>query len=86
MAVVEACRDAIRQLRERAAATWGIEVDAVEWSEGAAHATNGSAENEPLTLDDLALKAARTGGPITGQAALTARGVGMAFGVHICDV
>jgi CO/xanthine dehydrogenase Mo-binding subunit len=86
MAVVEASRDAIRKLRERAAATWGIEVDAVAWSDGAARATNGSSENAPLSLAELARKAARTGGPITGSASLTARGVGMAFGVHICDV
>jgi CO/xanthine dehydrogenase Mo-binding subunit len=86
MAVVEASRDAIQQLRERAASIWGIEVDEVEWSDGAARATNGSAEQEPLSLGDIALKAARTGGPISGRASLTARGVGMAFGVHICDV
>ncbi len=86
MAVVDACRDVIRQLRERAASIWGIEVDAVKWSDGAARATNGDAGLEPLSLRDIALKAARTGGPISGRASLTARGVGMAFAVHICDV
>ncbi len=86
MAVVEACRDAVRQLRERAAAIWGVEIDGVEWADGEARPTKGGGELEPLTLRDIALKAARTGGPITGRASLTARGVGMAFGVHICDV
>ena len=86
MAVVEASRECIQQLRQRAASIWGIEIDDVEWSEGHARATNGNADLEPLSLGDIALKAARTGGPISGQASLTARGVGMAFGVHICDV
>jgi CO/xanthine dehydrogenase Mo-binding subunit len=86
MAVIEACRDAIGKLRERAASIWGIEVDSVEWSEGEARPTNGQADLEPLSLAELALKAPQTGGPINGQASLNARGVGMAFGVHICDV
>jgi CO/xanthine dehydrogenase Mo-binding subunit len=86
MAVVEACREAIRKLRERAAAIWGIEVDAVEWADGRARATNGQGDLAPLGLADIAAKAARTGGPISAQASLTARGVGMAFGCHICDV
>ena len=86
MAVVEASRDVIRQLRERAASIWDIEVDQVEWSDGKARAQNGGGNLEPLSLADLALKAARTGGPISGQASLNARGVGVAFGAHICDV
>ena len=86
MAVIEASRSAIQQLRERAAQIWGIEVDDVAWADGQAHASNGQSDLEPLGLRDIAMKAARTGGPITGQASLTARGVGMAFGVHICDV
>jgi CO/xanthine dehydrogenase Mo-binding subunit len=85
MAVIDASRDAVRQLRERAAAIWGIDVDQVEWRDGAAHALDGS-DNEPLSLGDIALKAARTGGPINGRASLTARGVGPSFGAHLCDV
>ncbi len=86
MAVVEASRDVIRQLCQRAASIWGIEPGDVEWSDGAARAVNGHADLAPLTLRDLALQAPRTGGPISGRASLNARGVGMAFGVHICDV
>jgi CO/xanthine dehydrogenase Mo-binding subunit len=86
MAVVEASREAIAKLRERAAKIWSIEVDAVEWADGAAHPTNGASDLEPLDLKELAIRAARTGGPISGHSSLTARGVGMAFGVHICDV
>ena len=61
--------------------------DDVEWCDGEARALTGNGEApEPLSLADLAGRAARTGGPIGGRASLTARGVGMAFGVHICDV
>jgi len=87
MAVVEAARSVIRQLRERAAAFWEVEVDDVEWRDGQARVRNGDgAGREPLGLADLAARAARTGGPIAGHASLTARGVGAAFGTHICDV
>ena len=93
MAVVEAARDVIRQLRERAAKIWDVPVDDVEWRDGEARAVNGSADGrdpvdpvDSLGLPELAERAAKTGGPIGGRASLTARGVGMAFGVHICDV
>jgi CO/xanthine dehydrogenase Mo-binding subunit len=87
MAVVEAARDVVGQLRERAARIWEIPVDQVEWRDGEARSQGvGGDEREPLSLRDLAGRAARTGGPIGGRASLTARGVGMAFGVHICDV
>jgi CO/xanthine dehydrogenase Mo-binding subunit/molybdopterin converting factor small subunit len=87
MAVVEAARGVVRQLRERAAAIWGVDVDEVEWQDGEARAPDGGdGPREPLALADLAARAARTGGPIAGHASLTARGVGAAFGTHICDV
>ena len=85
IAVIEAARDVIRQARERAASIWEAEVDAVVWRDGSAHLENGKDE-APLTLGDLAGKAARMGGPITAQGTVSARGVGMAFGAHICDV
>lgn len=87
MAVVEASRDVIRQLCERAAKIWDIPPAEVVWRDGEARSTSAnSGEHEALSLRHLAERAARTGGPISGRASLTARGVGMAFGVHICDV
>jgi CO/xanthine dehydrogenase Mo-binding subunit len=86
MAVVEACRDVVRQLCERAAKTWEIDVDDVEWKEGSAYAVNGSSGRDPLTIAELAGAAARTGGPIQGRASLNARGPGPGFATHICDV
>jgi CO/xanthine dehydrogenase Mo-binding subunit len=87
MAVIQASRDIVRQLKERAAATWGIEPDMVDWRDGRAVPMPGvNADVKPLTLADIAGNAARTGGPLLGRAALTARGAGPGFGVHICDL
>ncbi len=87
MAVIEAARDVVNQLRARAAQTWGIDLEKVAWREGHAVPLDGAAqEHEPLSLAELARRASRTGGPISGRASLTARGVGPGFATHICDV
>ena len=85
MAVIEAARDIVHQLRERAALIWEVPVEQVEWREGAAHCTNGTA-HDPLPLAKIVRRAARTGGPISGRASLTARRVGPGFATHLCDV
>jgi len=85
MAVIEAAGDVIGQLRERAAAVWEVDAERVVWEDGQAKLLDDDA-HEPLSLAALARDAGRTGGPISGRAALTARGVGMGFGAHICDV
>jgi CO/xanthine dehydrogenase Mo-binding subunit len=85
MAVIEAAREVVRQLCERAALLWEVPAEQVEWREGAAHSREAEAR-DPLTLEEIVRQAARTGGPISGQASLTARGAGPGFGTHICDV
>ncbi len=89
MAVIQAAQDVVAQLRARAASIWEVEPDAVVWEDGRAILSNGNGadgEHEPLTIEQLARRAARSGGPIAGRASLTARGVGPSFGAHICDV
>jgi CO/xanthine dehydrogenase Mo-binding subunit len=87
MAVIQAAGDIISQLKQRAAMTWGVEADMVDWRDGQAVPKPGvNADLKPLTLADIASKAARTGGPLLGRASLTARGAGPGFGVHLCDV
>mgnify|MGYP007096652603 FL=1 len=55
----------IRTLRERAAIIWKI--DAVTWLDVEARPAGANAgQFEPLSLADLAAKAAATGGPING--------------------
>ncbi len=85
MAVVDAARDVVRQLRERAAALFEVEVGAIEWRDGAAHVVGDPAARSADLLE-LATRAARMGGPISSNVSLNARGVGVAFGAHICDV
>ena len=83
-AVVDACRLVIEDLRARAAKTWDVELDQVEWVDGQAQHVDGS--QPPLSLKDLAAKSGRTGGPISANASLNARGVGAGFSTQVCDV
>ncbi len=87
LAVVRACEDVIGELRSRAAATWDIDVDQVEWSDGVARPIAGvNIETEPLSLRELAANAPRTGGPISGRASVNAQGPGPSFSVNVADV
>jgi len=51
---------------------------------GAAQPAGGN--GRVLPLETLARDALRTGGPLVGQASLTARGAGPAFAAHLVDV
>ena len=86
MAVIDAAKDCVRQLRERAAGVWGIDLDQVDWEYGRAIPNNGKPELEPLSIKELARGASRTGGPISARKSLTARRPGPSFGTHLCDV
>jgi CO/xanthine dehydrogenase Mo-binding subunit len=79
-AVVEATRGVIAILKDRAAKLWGVSVDEVEWSEGAA--THG---DQRLTLAQIAAKAGTSGGPISADAMVDPHDFLPGFGVHICD-
>jgi CO/xanthine dehydrogenase Mo-binding subunit len=87
MAAIFAARNAITVLKNRAAKTWEISVDDVEWKDGHAHATGKSHGNlAPLSLKDLAATAGNTGGPIAGHAEITADNAGVSFATHIADI
>ena len=88
MAIIQAAEDVVRQCRERVAKTWEVGVEDVLWQDGQAVPKPGSAADnqKPQTLAQIAAKAARTGGPLVGSAAINAGGAGPAFGAHICDV
>jgi CO/xanthine dehydrogenase Mo-binding subunit len=81
-AVIKAAEKLIEDLKLRAAALWEIDVAGVAWKDGQAVA----ADQQPMSLPDIAAKAEVTGGPLTATASLTARGAGPGFAVNICDV
>jgi CO/xanthine dehydrogenase Mo-binding subunit len=87
MAVIEAARDVVRQLRERAAKLWGCDPALVAFVDGHCVPAEGSGLAQgPLSVAEIARKLSATGGPINGQAQLTARCAGPGFATHLCDV
>ncbi len=87
MAAIEAARDVVRQMRERAAKVWEIPVEAVTWEDGAAKPAGANAGDfEPMTFAEIAALAGKSGGPIVGKAAINAQGAGPSFGTHLVDV
>ena len=66
MAVVEASKKVVDELRDRAAVIWDVDVDGVVWEDGQAKpASTNVGDFTPLSLKELAAKKALTGGPIS---------------------
>jgi CO/xanthine dehydrogenase Mo-binding subunit len=87
MAVIEAARDVIVQMRERAAKMWDIPVEAVNWENGAAcPAGSNAGDFDPMSFAEIAKIAGKSGGPIVGKAAINAQGAGPSFATHLVDV
>ncbi|MCZ6640689.1 MAG: xanthine dehydrogenase family protein molybdopterin-binding subunit [Gammaproteobacteria bacterium] len=87
MAVIQACEDVVRQLKQRAALTWGIDADQVDWVDAEARPMPGiNVDAPPLPLAKIARAFAKTGGPISARASLNAQGPGPSFSVNLCDV
>jgi len=84
MAVYEAAQDAVRQLKERAARIWERKFDEIDFQNGKAISKNNGVA--PISVKELAAKFPRTGGPISGRASVSARGVGAAFAACCIDV
>src|SRR5262249_59407565 len=65
MAVTRAAEKVVEELKKRAAVIWDISPEAVEWRDGRAYPAGANAGSfEPLSLPEIAGKAARTGGPL----------------------
>src|SRR5438477_2283819 len=87
MAVTQAAEKVVVELKKRAATIWDISPEAVEWKDGKAYPAGPNAGSfEPLSVGEIALKAGRTGGPISAEVSLNAQGAGPGFATHICDV
>lgn len=85
MAVVNAAKEVISDLKRRAAMMWSVEPDQVEWSDGAAVCLAEGRTDERLTIKDIASKSAMSGGPIAEEATTNSPDFLPGYGVHICD-
>jgi CO/xanthine dehydrogenase Mo-binding subunit len=86
-AVVNATKTAIKELCKRAALIWDVDPDAVVWEDGYAKpASSNVGEFAPLSLKELAAKAAATGGPIVAANSVNAGGQAPGFSTQFCDV
>lgn len=86
MAVTQAAQKVVEDLRRRAAQTWDVAVEQVEWNNGEAVCLDPAKGGERLSLAEIAGKSGATGGPIGAQVSLNAQGAGPGFGVHVVDV
>jgi CO/xanthine dehydrogenase Mo-binding subunit len=83
-AAIEAARDVIRQMCERAARIWEVDVDSVEVESGVFRCrTNPKLQ---LTFKELAAQLSASGGPVVGRATVNPKGVGGSFAGNIVDV
>ena len=86
LATIKAAKAAVEQLCERAAAKWGIPVDAVKWEDGCAVPSGPNAGDfDPMPLAEITADMGATGGPISGHFEATPEGAGVSFGTHIVD-
>jgi CO/xanthine dehydrogenase Mo-binding subunit len=87
MAVVEASKKIVDELRRRAAMIWDVDADGVVWEDGQARpASSNVGDFPPLSLKEIAAKKALTGGPLTAAASVNAGGQAPGFSTQFCDV
>ena len=84
IACYEAAQDVKRQLIARAARTWEVDPEDVEYNKGVL--THKQDTELKTTLKHLARRLNSTGGPIVGRATVNPGGAGNVFGLHIVDV
>ena len=80
-AAYQAAQDAVCQMKQRAAKIWEADPASIEMEQGTFRSNGHS-----MTFKDLAARLADTGGPITGNGAVSPRGVGGSFAGCIVDV
>jgi CO/xanthine dehydrogenase Mo-binding subunit len=90
-AVGKATHDAgvkvVEELKRRAAETWGIPEEAVEWQNGHARPAGANAGDfAPLSIAEIAKEASKTGGPISGHVEENVKGAGPSFAAEMVDL
>ena len=87
LAVIDACRKVIDDMRARAALIRDVDVDAVVWEDGCAKPAGSNAGDfEPLPFQEIAAKFSATGGPIGATGTVSAGGQAPGFSTQFCDV
>lgn len=87
LAVVEASKDLIAQLCQRAAKLWDIPPEAVEFADGMIRPAGPNAGAfPPASVAEIAGAYHKTGGPLMGKFTTDAPGAGPNFAAHIADV
>jgi CO/xanthine dehydrogenase Mo-binding subunit len=87
MAVSQAAQKVVEDLKRRAALTWDVPVEKVAWENGAAHCLDeAKANTQPLSLEAIARRSGRTGGPISATVSLNAQGAGPGYAAHLVDL
>ena len=86
-AVIIAAEKVIDEMRARAALIWDVDVEGVVWEDGHARpAGSNVGEFEPLSLAEIAAKAAVTGGPIGAAGSINSTSAGPGFTTQMVDV
>ena len=87
MAVVDASKMAVDEMRKRAAKIWDVDPEGVIWEDGHAKpASSNVGDFDSLSLADIAAMSGKTGGPIDTTASINATGAGAGFATHVVDV
>ena len=87
MAVVDATKNVIKDLCRRAAMIWDVDPEGVVWEDGFAKPAGANVGDfKPMSLAEIAGKAAATGGPITASAGVNAGAQAPGFAAHFVDV
>ncbi len=87
MAVVNATKKAVDEMRNRAAKIWDVDPEGVIWEDGHAKpASTNVGDMAPLSLAEIAGMSGKTGGPIGTSDSVNATGAGAGFATHVVDV
>src|SRR5207237_5307546 len=85
MAIVEAAKQIKGELCARAAKLWDLKLDEVEYSGGQVTPLAATDRVKPMTIEQFARMAGKTGGPIGGIGRINAQGAGPGLGTQLVD-
>jgi CO/xanthine dehydrogenase Mo-binding subunit len=84
LAAIEAARDVLRQMKERAAKMLEVEAEDIEYSDKVFSSKSDSEKKH--TFEEVAEKTGQTGGPVVGRATTSPPSHGPAMATHIVDI